>query len=711
MSHLSEEAMLLDPASNRLPSHAMGMKVRKPDVLSPTMPFISSSDACMTIVRNLMCHRKGGESEEFSKLAIESLIRKLKDRREELDSLILAITSSGSTPTGCVTIQRTLDGRMQIASRKCFPHLVYARIWRWSDVHKTELRHLSFCEFGYDLKLDWVCVNPFHYERIISSSLDISSLALADATRCHDTDRPNDSDSDNGRPDTTSSEYRKQEERKRSRTVSSDGTVSPSPSTTTNTATTATNQLRLSVKALLDDCIPSVQTKPNTLIYEAAKDLEQASNLFNIMQWVKANGLGLPLPTATPSSPSVPAALGDPLYSSSSSLSVFASSACTAPSASLPSCSTDSDWPIASVPSTLSSEAATTAASTAANQCSGTSGAGGGGGGGGVSSNGGGGGGHHSSTGGFGGSAVGGGYGRQMGGGSAGGGAAGHGDGWGQGSAQLPMSNFGLQQPPQLTTQRPPEYWCNIAYFELDQQVGELFKVPSHYSRVIVDGYTDPSSRNRFCLGQLSNVHRSEQSEKSRLYIGKGVELDNVGEGDVWIRCLSEFSVFVQSYYLDREAGRAPGDAVHKIYPGAYIKVFDIRQCYEQMKQLAHMAQAAAVRQAAAVVGSMPTASAAAALPGVGDPTTSSMLSTCEAAGVGVDDLRRLCMLRLSFVKGWGPDYPRHNIKETPCWIEIQLHRPLQLLDEVLQAMPLNDLKPTRHFFSYYQNPSLHPKR
>ena len=61
------------------------------------------------------------------------------------------------------------------------------------------------------------------------------------------------------------------------------------------------------------------------------------------------------------------------------------------------------------------------------------------------------------------------------------------------------------------------------------------------------------------------------------------------------------------------------------------------------------------------------------------------------AAGVGVDDLRRLCILRLSFVKGWGPDYPRHSIKETPCWIEVQLHRPLQLLDEVLQAMPLNE--------------------
>ena len=30
---------------------------------------------------------------------------------------------------------------------------------------------------------------------------------------------------------------------------------------------------------------------------------------------------------------------------------------------------------------------------------------------------------------------------------------------------------------------------------------------------------------------------------------------------------------------------------------------------------------------------------------------------------VGVDDLRRLCMLRCSFVKGWGPEYQRKTIK------------------------------------------------
>lgn len=58
-----------------------------------------------------------------------------------------------------------------------------------------------------------------------------------------------------------------------------------------------------------------------------------------------------------------------------------------------------------------------------------------------------------------------------------------------------------------------------------------------------------------------------------RLHIGRGVQLECRGEGDIWMRCLSDHSVFVQSFYLDREAGRAPGDGVHKIYPGAYIKV------------------------------------------------------------------------------------------------------------------------------------------
>ena len=74
----------------------------------------TSADACLSIVHSLMCHRQGGESESFAKRAIESLVKKLKEKRDELDSLITAITTSGAHPSKCVTIQRTLDGRLQV---------------------------------------------------------------------------------------------------------------------------------------------------------------------------------------------------------------------------------------------------------------------------------------------------------------------------------------------------------------------------------------------------------------------------------------------------------------------------------------------------------------------------------------------------------------------------------------------------------------------
>ena len=50
----------------------------------------------------------------------------------------------------------------------------------------------------------------------------------------------------------------------------------------------------------------------------------------------------------------------------------------------------------------------------------------------------------------------------------------------------------------------------------MDVQVGETFKVPSNCPVVTVDGYVDPSGGDRFCLGQLSNVHRTEAIERAR---------------------------------------------------------------------------------------------------------------------------------------------------------------------------------------------------
>ena len=125
-----------------------------------------------------------------------------------------------------------------------------------------------------------------------------------------------------------------------------------------------------------------------------------------------------------------------------------------------------------------------------------------------------------------------------------------------------------------------PKYWCSITYFELDTQVGETFKALWNMENIFVDGGMDPNGaeNGRFCLGALSNVHRSESSERARIHIGKGVRLyinNSINNEDcnIFIECLSQKGIFVNSHFLDFQNGLPYGTVVHKFCFGAIRKV------------------------------------------------------------------------------------------------------------------------------------------
>lgn len=70
-------------------------------------------------------------------------------------------------PGKCVTIPRSLDGRLQVSHRKGLPHVIYCRVWRWPDLQSHhELKALECCEFPFGSKQKDICVNPYHYRRV-----------------------------------------------------------------------------------------------------------------------------------------------------------------------------------------------------------------------------------------------------------------------------------------------------------------------------------------------------------------------------------------------------------------------------------------------------------------------------------------------------------------------------------------------------------------
>lgn len=186
--------------------------------------------------------------------------------------------------------------------------------------------------------------------------------------------------------------------------------------------------------------------------------------------------------------------------------------------------------------------------------------------------------------------------------------------------------------------------WCTIAYHELSSRIGEMFHVKRKDRRVTIDGFTEPSVKNnRFSLGVLNNINRSEVTRNVRQHIGKGIEVHWVNNV-VMLKCVSENPVFVQSPNCNQKHGWNIATVV-KVPKGCCLAIFDM------------------------------------------DVFAKTLADEVKKGFEEVFALSKMCTVRISFVKGWGREYRRQSIMNTPCWIEIRLNGPLKWIDIVLNEI------------------------
>ena len=165
-------------------------------------------------------------------------------------------------------------------------------------------------------------------------------------------------------------------------------------------------------------------------------------------------------------------------------------------------------------------------------------------------------------------------------------------------------------------------HWCTIAYWELRQRVGRLFLVHDNYMNV----FQNLPHGDGLALDALQQHCDLEPVLRTREKIGFGIILSREGT-DIWIYNNSTFPVFVNSSLFDLPNPRLT--TVIKVLPGRSVKVFDCKS-----------------------------------LENAGGDIQREFLD-------GPYDPRSL---RISFAKGWGPNYHRQFVTSCPCWLEVLLN-------------------------------------
>lgn len=168
------------------------------------------------------------------------------------------------------------------------------------------------------------------------------------------------------------------------------------------------------------------------------------------------------------------------------------------------------------------------------------------------------------------------------------------------------------------------DYWCQVAYRELSEHIGQLFPVAAR----TIDVFQHVAHGSGISLSALHQHHlpKSDKVQSVRAKIGAGVTLSREG-GTVWLYNRSMYAVFVTSYSLNIDNDCADTWRVYKVNSGHAISVYD-------------------------------------------DEIMARWTPRLQPEDGPIDSKS----IHISFVKGWGRDYRRQSVLNCACWLEILLN-------------------------------------
>lgn len=200
-------------------------------------------------------------------------------------------------------------------------------------------------------------------------------------------------------------------------------------------------------------------------------------------------------------------------------------------------------------------------------------------------------------------------------------------------TAEASTATTGGRNGPPTEPEASAEPWCIIAYWELNERVGPLYRVQRPWLHVTFDERPSVSAgeeQQALSLHELAakSACRDAVVLRTRAHIGQGVTLLQERDG-VWAYNRSEKALFVASPTLDGPSVR--NLTVFKVPPGYSLRVFDWER--------------------ARLYRSYPPAS-------------------CDGPSYPP------YFARISFVKGWGPKYARQVVTSLPCSLELIFRAP-----------------------------------